>query len=216
MTTVVLLHSHLAVAARLRDTLGAVRGLEVTGLAGSLAGLRECFAGGLPDVLLVDLLLPAVDVSSVLHGLRGNGHVGRPHLLALSMTSDDPRLMHALRHGVDGYHIQATHTVPALATAIEQVIKGESPMSPQIARQIKAHFDALAFDDTDRIGEPPHPPRLSETDALLLQWTAEGYLVGEVARGLQMSVHGVGVRMRNIYRKLQFDVRARAQAPLAA
>ena len=46
--------------------------------------------------------------------------------------------------------------------------------------------------------------------------TAEGYLANEVARGLQMSPQAVGVRMRTIYRKLQFDQRARAGSPLHA
>jgi DNA-binding CsgD family transcriptional regulator len=51
---------------------------------------------------------------------------------------------------------------------------------------------------------------LTEKDRLLLQWTAEGYLVNEVARGLRLTPKAVGVRIRNIYRKLQFDLRVGA------
>ena len=52
--------------------------------------------------------------------------------------------------------------------------------------------------------------------AQLLAWTAEGYVVDEIARSLQLTAHGVGVRMRHIYRKLQFDLRANALSLLAA
>ena len=82
---------------------------------------------------------------------------------------------------------------------------------------MKAHFDAVApRSGSDWVAEAQSLLRLSEVDQQLLAWTAEGYVVDEIARSLQLTAHGVGVRMRHIYRKLQFDLRANALSLLAA
>ena len=98
----------------------------------------------------------------------------------------------------------------SLLAAIDQVLHGEATMTPSIARKVKAYFDAKAWDDTDVVGESQNPLRLSDTERQLLQWTCDGFLPGEIARALKQTVHGVGVRVRTIYRKLQFDVKADA------
>jgi DNA-binding NarL/FixJ family response regulator len=207
MSTVVLLHADREVGRHLGDTLAA-SGYSVGDVADDLPSLREAFAPGLPDLLIIDLRLRASHVQSVLSSLRGQGQFGRPLIMALTMSVDDPRLVDALRQGADGYFVHARSAL-LLPAAIEQLMNGESTMSPQIARQIKTQFDAEGWHDTVFGGEAQNPLRLSEADRLLLQWTAEGYLVGEVAEGLQISPQAVGVRMRNVYRKLQFDQRAR-------
>ena len=215
MSTVLLLHGDARVTDRLGQLIAAVPALEVIGAATRLAQARECLARATPDLLLTDLLLPDGPAITLIDRLRGHGRCGRPQLLVLTMADDDPRLMDALRHGADGYFVPGGTPAPLFA-AIEQVLRGESPMSPHIARELLAHFDAMAWDQTDFIGEAQNPLRLSEAERLLLQWTAEGYLPSEVAQGLQLSVHGVGVRMRNIYRKMQFDLRAEALSLMAA
>ncbi|HUG22438.1 response regulator transcription factor [Piscinibacter sp.] len=215
MSSVVLYHSDLELAHRLAENIISGSGLRVTGIAHHLPSLREALAHGLPDLLLIDLMLPSNHVRGLLNELRGSGHMGRPQVVMLAMSSDDPRLMEALCYGADAYFV---HTRPStsLAAALQQVLRGESAMSPQIARQVKSHFDAMSWDETDFVGESQNPLRLNESDERLLRWTAEGYLVNEVARGLQLSPQSVGVRIRNIYRKLQFDVRAASLSLMAA
>jgi len=137
-------------------------------------------------------------------------------VLVLSMSAEDARLVDALRHGADGYYAVGARPSTTLLDAIERVLAGESPMSPQIARAVKAHFDAMAWGRTDLVAEAQSPLCLSEVDQQLLAWTAEGYVTTEIARSLQLTVHGVGVRMRHIYRKLQFDLRANALSLMAA
>lgn len=209
MSTVVLMHADVKLAHRLREVIAAAPGWDVTGVADSLPSLREVFSRGLPDLLIVDLMLPPTHLKSLLQSLRGQGSFGKPLILALAVSVDDARLMDALRHGADGYYAHARPTTSLLAT-IEQLNQGESSMSPQIARQVKKHFDDSAWAESDFAGASQNPLRFTETDRLLLQWTAEGYLVNEVARGLQITPQAVGVRIRNIYRKLQFDLRAGA------
>jgi DNA-binding NarL/FixJ family response regulator len=210
MSSVVLMHADVKLAHRLREEVSVAPGLEVTAVADSLPTLREAFRDGLPDLLIVDLMLPPTHLKSLLQSLRGQGSFGQPLILALAVSVDDARLMDALCHGADGYYAHARPTL-TLAAAIEQLMRGESSMSPQIARQVRKHFDGTEWALSDFVATDNHNPvHLTETDRLLLQWTAEGYLPSEVARGLQLTVQAVGVRIRNIYRKLQFDLRSGA------
>ena len=190
MNTVALLHSDLPLSRRLADTIAAAPGLEVSGVADSLPALRELLGRGMPDVLLVDLMLPAAHVNGVLHDLRHGGAQDAPKLLVLAVSADDPRVMDALCHGADSYFAHAA-SAQSLPDSIEALLRGESAITPDIARQLKAHFEDRGIGDTDR---------------RLLQWIAEGFLVSEVARALQWSAHSVGVRVRELYRQLQADV----------
>jgi len=212
MSTVLLLVGDARVAERLGETIGAAPGLDVVGAATSLGAVRENLARSTPDLLVADLLLPDGHVKSLLTRLHDKPADARPNVLVLSMSADDARLIDALRHGADGY-FAVGRSPTTLVDAIRQVLSGESPMSPQIARDVKVHFDAIGRDVTDVVGAAQHPLRLREEDRQLLQWTAEGYVVGEVARKLQISEHDVGVRMRAIYRKLQFDLWADSLTP---
>jgi DNA-binding NarL/FixJ family response regulator len=199
MSSVVLLHRDPQVGVRLAQAIGARPGLAVTGVASGLPALRELFAHALPDVLVVDLMLPPAHVRAVLRDLRSPAREGGPQIMVLAVSADDPRVMAALRDGADGYFAQAD-APQTLAEALEQLLRGESTMTPQIARQLKSHFDARAHG-------AGASARLPEADQRLLQWTAEGFLVAEVARALQMSIGGVGMRMHALYRRLQRDLR---------
>jgi len=209
MSTVVLMHADLNLAHHLRDVIAAQPGFEVTGVANNFATLREVCNPGMPDLLIVDLMLPPTYIKSLLQGLRGQGSLGPPLILALAVSADDARLMDALRHGADGYYAHARPTT-TLMTAIEQLLNGESTMSPQIARHVKAHFDNLVWTGSDIASESQSFLHLTQKDRLLLQRMAQGYLVDEVARGLQLTPSAVRVRIRHIYHRLQFDLRAGA------
>jgi DNA-binding NarL/FixJ family response regulator len=201
MTTVALLHRDPVLGLRLAETVAAAPDLTVIGVAGSLPALRELLARDMPDLLLVDLMLPALHVHAVLSDLRLQGERG-PRLLVLAVSADDPRVMEALRHGADSYYAHA-HSPLTLPAAVEQLAHGESNITPQIARQLKSHFDA-------------HAGAIGDTDRRLLQWIAEGFLISEVARALHLSAHAVGVRIRGLYRRLQTDVHAQESLPAYA
>jgi DNA-binding NarL/FixJ family response regulator len=200
MTTVALLHRHPVLGLRLAEQIAATPGLEVTGVAGSLPVLREIFARHVPDLLLVDLMLPALHVHTVLADVHLRGDAG-PKLLVLAVSADDPRVMDALRNGADSYYAHA-HSPLTLPAAVEQLMRGESSITPQIARNLKSHFDARTA-------------AISDTDRRLLQWIAEGFLVSEVAHAMRLSAHAVGVRIRDLYRCLQTDVRGDSPAAAA-
>jgi DNA-binding NarL/FixJ family response regulator len=206
MTSVALLHRDPALLGRrLGEAIAGTPGLTVIGVAGSLPALRELFAQGMPDLLIVDLMLPAAHVNALLADLRRPGADDRPRLLVLAVSADDPRVTEALRRGADSYFAHA-HSQLTLPAAIEQLVRGESDITPQIARQLKSHFESRA----------PERAPISDADRRLLQWIAEGFLISEVAHALRLNVHAVGVRIGELYRRWQADVRTPQPPSLAA
>jgi DNA-binding NarL/FixJ family response regulator len=203
MTSVALLHRDPALGRRLAETIAEAPDLTVSGVASSLPALREILAGGVPDLLVVDLMLPAAHVNAVLADVRRQGPEGRPRLLVLAVSADDPRVVEALRRGADSYFAHA-HSQLTLPAAIEQLVRGESTITPQIARHLKSHFDGPGAG---------HAP-ITDADRRLLQWIAEGFLISEVAHALRLNAHAVGVRIGALYRCWQADVRAAEPPPM--
>ena len=203
MSTVLLLHGAAKIGQSLAATIAAADGLQLLASVTSVAEARAALERETPDLFIADLLQPGGNLFGLLQSLRSAAGERRPQVLVLGASVDDPRLVEAMRLGADGYFMPGRPAL--LIAAIEQVLRGESTMTPQIAREVMAHFEAAT-----------PPLRLNDADRSLLQWTAEGYLVNEVARGLRLTPQAVALRMRAIYRKLQFDVRAQRLGLLVA
>jgi DNA-binding NarL/FixJ family response regulator len=215
MATIVLLQNDPLVGEGLRKAIVAVAGLHVGGVATSLAQVRVHLERRTTDLLVADLRVGNERLIELLRERRERGLLGRPQVLVIAMSSEDPNLMQALRHGADGYFIHGT-PVATLIRVIRQVLAGESPMSPPIARRLQAHF-RHSGDST--IGTPDQgapAPGLTETERQMLNRVSQGYLLHEIARELQTSEHSVGLRSRSLYRKLQLDMRANALVRQAA
>jgi DNA-binding NarL/FixJ family response regulator len=215
MATIVLLQNDPLVGEGLRKAIVAVAGLHVGGVATSLAQVRVHLERRTTDLLVADLRVGNERLIELLRERRERGLLGRPQVLVIAMSSEDPNLMQALRHGADGYFIHGT-PVATLIRVIRQVLAGESPMSPPIARRLQAHF-RHSGDST--IGTPDQGAPalgLTETERQMLNRVSQGYLLHEIARELQTSEHSVGLRSRSLYRKLQLDMRANALVRQAA
>jgi DNA-binding NarL/FixJ family response regulator len=215
MASIVLLQNDPLVAEGLRRAIDAEAGLQVCGLAGSLAQARRQLEHGSVDLLLADLRIGGERLVELLRERRASARVVRPQVLVIAMSPEDPHLMQALRQGADGYFIHG-YPMSALVRVIHQVLAGESPMSPPIARRLQAHFKhapSLAASTSPGL---PRSPDLTDTERQMLDRVSQGYLAHEIARELQTSEHGVGLRSRSLLRKLQHGVRAAALVRPAA
>ena len=203
-----LLHDPL-VAARMRATLAAAGGLEVVGWVNTIAQARAQLGPARAALVLADLQLADGWLTTFLPELTNEARHGRPRVLAATLSLGDSQLLEALCHGADGYLVQGG-SPESLVQAVQQALAGEAAMAPEIARQVKAHFDALDWDPTDFVGESLNPLHPNDNERLLLQWVASGYLPHEIARHMKITVNEVGRRIRTLYRKLQYDLRAGA------
>jgi DNA-binding NarL/FixJ family response regulator len=194
------------VAARLRTSLDTSTGLQVAGWATTLAQACETIQELKPDLVLSDLELVDGPFSEIV-GELGKSRYGRPQTMVLAASLDDGRVMDVMRQGVDGYFL-LEHSTEPLAVVAQQVLDGESPMAPEIARQVKTHFDELAWERSDFVAETQNSLKPTDTERRLLILLAEGRRVDDIARDLQTSAHAVGMQVRMLYRKLRYETSA--------
>ena len=214
MASIVLLQNNPVVGDALRKALAAEAGLRVAAVAGSLAQARVQLEQGGVDLLVADLRIGAERLTDLLRERRERGLAGRPQVLVVAMSADDPNLMQALRHGADGYFVHG-RPIRVLIGVIRQMLAGESPMCGPIARRLQAHFRPSESAPTCA-GLSRAKPGLTATERQMLTRVGEGYLLHEIAREMKTSEHSVGLRSRSLYRKLQLDLHASAQLRQAA
>lgn len=211
MRRILLLQNNAVVGERLRSVIGAMPEMGVVGLTVTLAQAARSILISPPDLVLVDLELVTNEFETLLDELCGHARESRPLVLVGSLSLDNPKLVDAIAHGADGYFL---HDSPAdeLQEAIRQVFAGESPLAPHIARQVRAYFDAPAWNGVGCVDETRAATQLTEAQLQMLERICDGYLVHEIAREMHSTPHDVGVGIRTLYRKLQLDRRAAALA----
>jgi len=213
MPSIVLLQRDHEASPHLRALIDATEQFWVGGTAHTVAEARGLLKQLQPDILVTDLKVQDGPVDELLLELHRSAS-GRPHVLVTLMSHDDTLLMEALRTGADGYWLHSdAHEV--LITSLEQLVRGESPISPPIARQLLSHFRAPAK-VFDTMTESLNPLVLTGTEQAILQWVAQGYLLDEIAQQWQASVHSLACGIRTVYHKLQFDLRATSLSLQAA
>jgi DNA-binding NarL/FixJ family response regulator len=204
MPSIVLLQRDHEASPRLCSLIDASENFRVSGTAHTVEQARQLIRQGEPDILVTDMRVQDGEVQPLLTELRRGARAPGPHVIVTMLAHDDAALLEALRAGADGYWVH-TMKPAALVAALEQVSRGESPISPTIARQLLSHFRTPAAPQFDAITESLNPLVLTGTEQAILQWVAQGYLIDEIAQQWQASVHSVACGIRGVYHKLQFD-----------
>lgn len=205
MTSIVLLQRDHEASPHLRQLIDTTQAFHVAGVSHTVQEARGLIRDTRPDILVTDLRVQDGGVGELLFELRRPGTPHRPHILVTMVSHDDAVLLDALCAGADGYWVHARSS-ELLIDTLAQLARGESPMSPMIARQVLSHFETAAQPQASAAT----PPALTGTEREILQWVARGYLIDEIAQQWQASVHSLACSIRRVYNKLQFDLRARA------
>jgi DNA-binding NarL/FixJ family response regulator len=164
----------------------------------ALAGLP----GILPDVVLMDINLPGMNGIECI--LKLKEQVLPVHFIMLTVFEDTDAIFRSLSAGACGYLLK--HTPPVkLLEAIQDVYRGGSPMSGEIARKVVQSFQHPA-------AKTPASVNLTKREEEILGFLAQGFFYKEIAASLSISVETVRTHIRNIYEKLQ--VRTRTEAIL--
>jgi len=234
--TVYLVEDDPLVSQHVRDALAEAPNLRCVGHANRLAIAREELPGCRPDVLLSDLGLPDGDgtelIGELSHAPVLDG-VWHPHILVFSVFGDETRVIRAIEAGADGYFLKGC-TPAELVQAVEQAARGESPISPTIARHLLKRFrEPTPADDTRRtrpnpnqaaeearssggpvsglmdFDDPTPDYEITEREHEVLRLVAQGYVGEEIAERLLTTPRAVAAAVRNVYRKLQLGQRSR-------
>jgi two-component system, NarL family, response regulator NreC len=194
MTTLILAEDHYIVRQGLKALLAAEKGIKLLGDTSDGLEALELVAKCKPNVLLLDLMIPR------LHGLEVIRRVIREHpatrVVVLSMHSDEPYVVEALRSGALGYILKDC-TVASLVEAIQTVAVGKRYLSPALAERALESY----FQEPHQLGLDQYET-LTRRERLVLQLAAEGLSNPDLGRKLFVSPRTVESHRANLMRKL--------------
>src|SRR5437867_4129528 len=153
-----------------------------------------------PQVVLMDINLPGMSGVEAVRKLKPD--LPGTQFVMLTVYEDADHIYSALAAGATGYLLKQTPR-DELLSALEDVHRGGSPMTSNIARKVVQSFRQAPPAPTDGDG-------LSPREQEVLDLLARGYLYKEIAERLNISVPTVNTYVRRIYEKLH--VRSRGQA----
>ena len=167
-----------------------------------------------PNVILMDVQMPRMDGVTATQTIRAE--LPQTQVIILTTFDDDEYVRNGLRAGACGYMLKNTPS-EHLAEAIHAAARGESPISPSIARKLVAEYarQNTPANRPARIElDPSSPDALSEREMEILRALASGMSNREIADKLFITEGTVKNHVSNILAKL--GVRDRTQAVLKA
>ena len=189
--------------AGLRRLLESYPDLEVVGEAGdSMQAVSET-AELLPQIVLIDALLPGNGAVETLHQLRQLNAETRALLLA--GQEDEALLYEAMRAGAGGY-VSKEVAPDELARAVRAVARGEVLLQPQLAARLLTRFGSR---EPGNVGGYLQES-LTAREREVLQLLARGLRNKEIAARLVVSERTVNFHLANIYAKLHVSGRTEA------
>ena len=185
---VVIIDDHDVVRAGIRSYLS--ERYAVCGEAGDVQDGIEQVVRCEPDAVVLDVHLPSGHGSEVVNAVKGK--VDGVKILAFSVSAERDDVASMLRSGVDGYVLKSTFG-DQLVDLVDEVLKGETPVSPQIAGYMLDIGDAI---------DPAEVDPLTPRERQVVELIARGYTYRRVANELMVSEKTVGAHMHNIFKKL--------------
>lgn len=196
--------------APVRERLAAIiigwSGGQLIAACGNLADATPVIRDNPIDLLITDLNLPDGHGVQAIRMLRDNQPAAEA--IVISVLADDRNVIEAIEAGATGYLLKDSDPID-IVEAITELLAGQSPISPTIARTIVRRLggrDAKSDATADVSVAQPLTPR--EMD--ILWGIAKGFTYGELAERLEISKQTVPVHIKNIYRKLQANNRSEA------
>ena len=188
-----------------REGLGSLIGLKpdmvVVGEAADGAEAVEKARELLPDIILMDMVMPELSGLEAIQQLQRENNPAR--ILVLSSFAEDAQIFPAIKSGASGYLLKDS-TSKQLFTAIRDVYRGQSSLHPTIARKLISELSAPSVDKR-ALGDG-----LTAREVEILKLVARGYSNQKISNKLSVSEGTVGKHVSNILDKLHLANRTQA------
>jgi len=196
MIRVVLADDHPIVRQGLRALLESEAGCEVVGEAADGLTAIDLIGQLQPDIAIVDVQMPDWGGLEVARRIASRSPGTR--VVMLSMHSDEPFVLDALRHGALAYVLKGSAT-EELLDAVQAVMAGKRFLSASFnARVLDAYVRKTAKADRT----PDRYDLLTHREREVIQLAAQGLSNGEIGERLSISPRTVETHRANLLRKL--------------
>ena len=194
----VLVDDHRVVRRGLRSFLEAFPGITVVGEASSGEEVLEKVESWLPDVVIMDLLMPG-GIDGIEATRRVRSITPHTQVVVLTAYTDDARVMAALRAGAIGY-VRKDAEPEVLLAAVRAAARGQSMLDPALAGSVLQEIVSSAEIKED----------LTEREMDVLRLLAHGCTNREIAEELVVGAETVKTHVGNILAKLHLAHRTQA------
>jgi NarL family two-component system response regulator LiaR len=198
--TTLLIDDHRVVRQGLRDFLELQEDIEVIGEAASGEEGVKLAGELLPDVVLMDMVLPGIDGVEATRRVKSVSPSTR--IIVLTSFADDDKVFPAIKAGAISYLLKDVQP-EELARAIRAAQRGEAVLHSEVAAKLMQEFSA------PRTNEDP-VEQLTEREMDVLRLIAKGKSNKEIADSLVISEKTVKTHVSNILSKLHLADRTQA------
>ena len=191
--TVLIVDDHAVVRRGIRALLEAEGDCVVVGEASSGGEAVLLAADLVPDVVLMDLVMPAMDGVEATRLLKQRS----PHSQVIVLTSyhEDEHIFPAIRAGALSYLLKGVG-LDELTEAIRKAARGEATLHPHVAARLVQELKG-ASQETSMLYQT-----LSQREREVLRLIAEGLSNAQIAERLVIAERTVKSHINNILSKL--------------
>ena len=189
---------HIVVRKGLVAMLETEPDIQIIGEASNGAEALKMAQELVPDVVLMDLVMPVMDGIEATRQIKQT--VPSVNILVLTSFSTNDKVLPSLNAGAIGYLLKDS-TPADLVRAIHQVAQGEGSLNPAITRQVLAQMQSPSA---------PAEEELTERETEVIKLMAHGYSNAEIARLMVVSNATVHTHVSRILSKLNLSSRTQA------
>jgi len=199
--TVMLVDDHAMVREGVKAFLVTQPDISVVGEAGSGEDAIQLAAQLIPDVILMDLIMPNMD------GVEATRRVKqvspRSQIVVLTSYHEDEHIFPALKAGALSYILKDV-SAEELVAAVRKAAAGEAVLHPRVAARVIKELQGRRADALNPFTE------LSERELEVLKLIADGKSNAEMAAKLVLSEKTIKGHVSNILSKLHLADRTQA------
>lgn len=199
--TVLVVDDHAVVRQGVRFFLESQDDFEVVGEAESGETAVKLAAETIPDVILMDLVMPKMDGVEATRQVKNISP--RSRIVVLTSYHDDEYIFPALQAGAISYILKDIR-MEELAEAVRRAAHNEVTLHPRVAARIIQELHGIKEEDINPFTE------LTNREMEVLKLIADGMNNNRIAKQLTITEHTVKGHVSNILSKLQLADRTQA------